>query len=118
RSVARLLRQAGFEVTEAADGVEAVTLYGKRRHDLVLLDLDMPGLSGEETQLRLMHVDRDVRVVFASGHADPQREATVRARGAYAFLRKPFGLETLLEVVKQTLDLPDDPGFEELTRPR
>ncbi len=118
RSVARLLRQAGFAVTEAADGAEAIALYSRRAHDLVVMDLDMPGLDGEQTQARLMVLDPYARVVFASGHADPKREASVRARGALAFLQKPFGLETLIGLVNEVLatDLAGD--YDEPTRPR
>lgn len=118
RSVARLLRQSGFSVTEAADGMEALALYQEHPFDLVLLDLDMPGLNGEETQARLMLLDPRVRVIFATGHADPQREANVRARGALAFLEKPFSLETLLSLVQEALERFGDDAFEELTRPK
>jgi two-component system, cell cycle sensor histidine kinase and response regulator CckA len=118
RSVARLLRQAGFDVTEAADGHEALDLYGKQPYDLVLLDLDMPGLNGEQTQTRLMTIDPHVRIIFATGHADPLREASVRSRGALAFLEKPFSLDTLLNLVREALEGVGDDSFDELTRPK
>src|SRR5262249_16709916 len=47
RSFGRLLRQRGFDVTEAAGGAEALNLYASGKHDLVILDLDMPGINGE-----------------------------------------------------------------------
>jgi signal transduction histidine kinase/ActR/RegA family two-component response regulator len=118
RSVARLLRQAGFAVTEAADGAEALALYSRRAHDLVVLDLDMPGLDGEQTQARLMVLDPYARIVFASGHADPKREASVRARGALAFLQKPFGLETLIGLVNEVLAAELAGDYDEPTRPK
>lgn len=118
RSMARLLRQAGFDVTEAADGAEAIARYSRRRFDLVVLDLDMPGLDGEQTQARLVILDPYIRIVFASGHVDPKREASVRARGALAFLQKPFALETLLAIANEVLtaDLAGD--LDEPTRPK
>jgi signal transduction histidine kinase/CheY-like chemotaxis protein len=118
RSVARLLRQTGFEVIEAADGAEAIARYSRRAYDLVLLDLDMPGLNGEQTQARLVTLDPKVRIVFATGHADPKREAAVRARGALAFLQKPYGLDTLVGLVNHVLEAKHSIEFEELTRPR
>jgi signal transduction histidine kinase/ActR/RegA family two-component response regulator len=118
RSVARLLRQSGFEVLEASDGYEALSLYEKQPCDLVLLDLDMPGLNGEQTQIRLMALDPNVRIIFATGHADPQREASVRSRGALAFLEKPFSLDTLLSLVREAIEGMGDEAFEELTRPK
>jgi len=78
----------------------------------------MPGLNGEETQVRLMTLDPHARIIFATGHADPQREASVRARGALAFLEKPFSLDTLLSLVRQAIEGVGDDPFEELTRPK
>jgi len=120
RSFARLLRQGGHSVIEASDGVKAVETYRKAhpRPNLVILDLDMPILSGEETQLRLLEVDPHVRILFVSGHDEPSRESAVHARGALGFLRKPCKVQVLLGAVSDALgglDLHHD--FEERTRP-
>ena len=105
RSFARLLRQAGHLVVEAPDGVKAVETYHKAlpRPNLVILDLDMPVLSGEETQERLLKVDPDVRILFVSGHDEPSRESAVHARGALGFLRKPCKVQLLLGAVSDAL---------------
>jgi two-component system, cell cycle sensor histidine kinase and response regulator CckA len=103
RSFGRLLRQHGFQVTEAAGGAEALSLYASAKHDLVILDLDMPGMSGEETQVELLNRAPDARIMFASGHADSQREHVVRERGARAFLQKPYEIELLVSTIHQVL---------------
>ena len=103
RSFGRLLRQHGFQVTEAAGGAEALTLYEAGKHDLVILDLDMPGMSGEATQLELLRRRPEARIMFASGHADQQREAVVRERGARAFLQKPYEIEVLVTTIHQVM---------------
>ncbi len=118
RSMARLLRQAGFVVTEAASGMEAISLYSKSPYDLVLLDVDMPGLDGEQTQAKLVKAAPWVRIIFASGHADPKREAAVRARGALGFLQKPFGLDALVSLVNEVMAAESWRYREELTRPK
>lgn len=120
RSFARLLRQAGHLVTEASDGVKAVDIYRQAypRPNLVILDLDMPVLSGEETQDRLLKVDPMVRVLFVSGHDEPTRESAVHARGALGFLRKPCKVQVLLGAVSDALGgLETHPDHEERTRP-
>jgi len=120
RSFARLLRQAGHMVMEASDGVKAVDVYRKAypRPSLVLLDLDMPVLSGEETQARLLDVDPRVRILFVSGHDEPSRESAVHARGALGFLRKPCKVQVLLGAVSDALvGLETHPDHEERTRP-
>jgi signal transduction histidine kinase/ActR/RegA family two-component response regulator len=103
RSFGRLLRQHGFQVAEAAGGAEALSLYETDKHDLVILDLDMPGMSGEATQVELLRRSPDARIMFASGHADPQRELVVRERGARAFLQKPYEIEVLVSTIHQIM---------------
>jgi two-component system, cell cycle sensor histidine kinase and response regulator CckA len=103
RSFGRLLRQHGFQVTEAAGGAEALTLYAAGQHDLIMLDLDMPGMSGEQTQIELLSRSPDARIMFASGHADPHREHVVRERGARAFLQKPYEIELLVSTIHQVM---------------
>jgi signal transduction histidine kinase/ActR/RegA family two-component response regulator len=106
RSFGRLLRQHGFQVTEAAGGAEALELYRAGNHDLIILDLDMPGMSGEATQLELLRHFPDARIMFASGHADPQRERVVRERGARAFLQKPYEIDLLVSTIHQVMRQP------------
>jgi two-component system chemotaxis response regulator CheY len=120
RSFARLLRQAGHSVVEASDGVKAVETYRQAhpRPNLVILDLDMPVLSGEETQDRLLKVDPEVRILFVSGHDEPSRESAVHARGALGFLRKPCKAQLLLGAVANALDGSEvHTEHEERTRP-
>lgn len=120
RSFARLLRQAGHSVLEASDGVKGVEAYrlAATRPNLIILDLDMPVLSGEETQERLLEVDPDARILFVSGHDEPSRESAVHARGALGFLRKPCKVQVLLGAVSDALAT-GEPGavHEERTRP-
>jgi signal transduction histidine kinase/CheY-like chemotaxis protein len=108
RSVARRLRQAGIEVAEAADGLGALAQYEKGKFSLVVLDFDMPGLDGPDTQTRLMELDPDVRIVFATGYADPERAATVRTRGAIALLEKPYNFDALISLANDVFS--PDPG--------
>ena len=120
RSFARLLRQAGHSVLEASDGVKAVEAYGNAhpRPNLVILDLDMPVLTGEETQDRLLKVDPGARILFVSGHDEPSRESAVHARGALGFLRKPCKVQVLLRAVSDALGGEEAQAqHEERTRP-
>jgi signal transduction histidine kinase/ActR/RegA family two-component response regulator len=120
RSFARLLRQAGHSVIETPDGVKAVEVYRQAfpRPNLVILDLDMPVLSGEETQARLLEVDPDVRILFVSGHDEPSRESAVYACGALGFLRKPCQAQVLLGAISEALGpAGEQPQQDERTRP-
>ena len=105
RSTARLLRQAGHEVLEAPGGREATQLYGNavRYPDLVILDLDMPYLNGEQTQRMILSIDPKARILFMSGHEDFIRESSASIGSAAGYLRKPCSVTLLLNTVSDVL---------------
>ncbi|MBW2453071.1 MAG: response regulator [Deltaproteobacteria bacterium] len=105
RSLSRMLKLAGYVVMEAGDGEEAVTVYADESPppDLVLLDLDMPKLCGEDTQRALRRINPNVRVLGISGHRDAARERVFRADGALGFLRKPWTGPGLLQAIANAL---------------
>lgn len=122
RSTGRLLRQAGHEVLEAAGGKEATQLYANadRYPDLVILDLDMPHLNGEQTQRVLLSIDPKARILFMSGHEDFVRDNTSSIGNAVGYLRKPCSVSLLLSTVNDVLQASEPTEYqvqEELTRP-
>jgi CheY-like chemotaxis protein len=76
RSFGRLLQRAGYDVLEAANGVEALKIYASaaRKPAVVLLDLDMPEMGGLEAAQKLAEQDAKAKVVFISGHLDRSRD--------------------------------------------
>ncbi len=102
RSISRLLRRSGFSVTEAAGGEAALELLRQSRFDVVLSDLRMPGISGEEffERIRREFPAMTGRVVFTSG--DTLREETqsfLKKCGCPA-LQKPYELSELVRVLR------------------
>ncbi len=99
----RILTRAGFQVLTAGDGSEAVEIYRRNRSDIqvVVLDLIMPEMDGEECLKRLIELNPEVRVVVTSGHLDSFRE-DFQERSA-GFVRKPFRIEELLDKVFQAM---------------
>jgi two-component system, cell cycle sensor histidine kinase and response regulator CckA len=112
RSLGRLLRQMGHEVTEAADGREALdALENAPTIDLLILDLDMPVLDGESCFRELRARGYTLPVVFATGHGDLRKRRELEALGVRAVLGKPFSVaaleRTLRDVVSELeADLP------------
>jgi PAS domain S-box-containing protein len=105
RVAARMLESAGFRVELADGGAEAVERF---RADpdafrLVLLDLTMPGLGGEEAIGALRRLRPDVRVILMSGYAEPEVMARFAGQGLAGFVQKPFQLPTLLAKVREAL---------------
>ena len=103
RSVRQMLERAGFEVTEAQDGMAALERYALERPDLVVLDLVMKGLYGLDVLTKLREMDPKVRVVVVSADIQkPSRESAVHA-GAMAFVNKPVEEIELVSVVNAAL---------------
>jgi CheY-like chemotaxis protein len=100
----RILEEARFDVTMAASGDEALQeIYRDPRFDLLVADLQMPGLQGDETARRARAVLPDLKVLFVTGHVDRLFvEYPMLAEGE-AFLEKPYTVRGLLEAVYQVL---------------
>lgn len=101
RSVSRFLRRSGFQVTEAADAETALQALQVGDHDVVISDLRMPGLSGEDFFDRVRHEFPAMagRIVFTSG--DMQRDETQRflRECGCPSLQKPYELGELVKVL-------------------
>jgi PAS domain S-box-containing protein len=100
-----LLEAAGYRVVLAADGhegVEALRKHG-RGIDLVLLDMTMPGLSGEEALEEMRKVEPGVRVLLSSGYTEPDTGDRFSARNLAGFIQKPYGIRELRRKVETAL---------------
>lgn len=91
-----LLGAAGFEVLEAANGLEALLQVKRTRPDGVILDIQMPRLGGLDALRRIRAFDPRIRVVILTGLPDPELRNEARAGGAAAFLEKPIVLDDIL----------------------
>jgi len=98
---ATLLRKLGWQATETESGANALALAGQRDFRLILLDISMPGLSGEETcqALRRQHAGREVRIVAYTAHAFPEERQAFMAAGFDDILVKPINRDSLAAVL-------------------
>ena len=87
-----LLRGNGYDVLRAYSGTEAVLLLSQSKPDLVLLDLMLPGLSGEEV---LPHIE-NIPVIVLSAKVDVQDKVNLLLGGAADYMTKPFDTKELL----------------------
>lgn len=86
------LRKAGYEVFRAYSGTEALLLLEKETPDLVLLDLMLPGLSGEEVLSKI----REIPVIVVSAKSGLEDKVNLLMDGACDYLTKPFEIRELL----------------------
>lgn len=107
--VAKLLQSRGYSVITANTGQEGLARFAERTHpvSLVLLDLSMPGMTGQETCQALLAMDPDLRIVLMSG-VDTQQHKQPDLCGARAFLSKPFSIQTLFSKLQSVRSLEGD----------
>ena len=104
--VARLVSTLGYDVVEARDGIEALEQLRRFGDSIrvVLLDLTMPKLDGEETFRQLRVIRRGVPVVLMSGFSEHEIGSRFAGQGLAGFLAKPFTLETLADRLRAAID--------------
>ncbi len=98
-----LLESEGFEAHVIEHGEYALDAVNALKPDVLLLDVSLPDISGAEVFDRVRAVDPDLPVVFMSGHIEAARLDDRIGNPNVGFMRKPFGLETLLKILDQTL---------------
>jgi two-component system cell cycle sensor histidine kinase/response regulator CckA len=95
----RVLEAEGYTVIEAGNGLEGIALLATGAHtDLLLADLDMPELGGDEMVRRVRTTRPDLKVLYVTGHIDRLMDARPLWEGE-AFLDKPFTAAGLTEAV-------------------
>jgi CheY-like chemotaxis protein len=97
--------QDQYEISVAVDGERAVELCARRPPDLVLLDVQMPGLDGYEVCRRLKAdpATREIPVVILSADAMTSRSTSLLKAGAHAYLTKPLSVTQFLGVLDELL---------------
>ncbi|MDD3302572.1 MAG: response regulator [Candidatus Gracilibacteria bacterium] len=100
----KTLEMAGYKVLIAHNGKEGLDLYIKNANkvDLVLLDLTMPFMSGQEVFEEMLRLRDDIRVIICSGHNHREKGGVIsRAR---EYVNKPYSFEQLLSTVRKVLE--------------
>jgi two-component system cell cycle sensor histidine kinase/response regulator CckA len=106
REVAReFLESGGYTVIEARDGAEALRNVEKREGaiDLVVTDMVMPGMTGQELTARLLQSRPDIRVLYMSGYSERAAVDSARGDSSMRLLAKPFSRWALLRAVHEIL---------------
>jgi diguanylate cyclase (GGDEF)-like protein/PAS domain S-box-containing protein len=103
RSLEQLLRLCGYAATVAEGGKKAIALLDAQRFDLMLLDLQMPDLSGHQVMEHVTRNALDIAVIVVSGDTSFDQATRVLRAGAQDFLRKPYVPDELLRSVENVL---------------
>jgi len=108
-AVKELLEALGYKILTAQSGKEAIELFREHSKDikLVILDMIMPEMNGKETLIKLMEIDKKVRVLLSSGYSINGEAAKILEMGCKGFIRKPLMIEELSRKTRDVLDSKD-----------
>jgi two-component system, cell cycle sensor histidine kinase and response regulator CckA len=100
-----MLESMGYHVTIVDSGRKAINLFKKKkRFDVVILDLNMPKMSGKETFEKLKEIDPKIPVIISTGYSDRDMDVSQWRDAVDAFLQKPYPIEELSKAIRLILD--------------
>ncbi len=103
RSLASLLRHAGYSIVEAGSGREALDTITRQRFDLVILDLKMPDLDGNQVLAKARPVARDAVFIILTAFGTLDSAVAALRNGAFDYLLKPSSLQEIIHSVEAGL---------------
>ena len=100
------LTQAGYNVLMAGRGEKALDIFGKNKGliDLVILDLNMPGIGGHTCLVELKKIDPDIKVIVSTGYSNSSASKEVMELSSEAMINKPYRFADLLAKIRNILD--------------
>jgi two-component system response regulator AtoC len=101
--LAKLLREEGYRVSEAADGVAALGVVAANAPDVIVTDLRMPNMDGATMLDRLGELHPEVPVIILTASGEPGSPAAATRAGAVAYLEKPVDFDALLAIIERVL---------------
>ncbi len=98
------LSEAGFKVSESENGIKAKDLLEKEEYDVLLLDLNMPGMSGMEVLQHVKDAEISTEVIVFTGNATVSTAVDAMKMGAYDYITKPFQIHKLITVIEKAYE--------------
>ena len=102
-SLPDLLQEFGFDALAFPSAEAFLASDAAKQTSCLILDIGLPGMSGPELQEELMRQRAGIPIVFITAQGDPSLRPRLLARGAVAYLLKPFSDDALLEAVQSAL---------------
>ncbi|MCW9050678.1 MAG: sigma-54 dependent transcriptional regulator [Deltaproteobacteria bacterium] len=98
------LQEAGYDVQTASDGRAGVGLFKRWRPDMVITDVQMPGMSGYEVLEAVLKIDPQTLVIIVTAYSTVEQAVEAMKVGAYDYLAKPFGRDQLSMTVAKAFE--------------
>lgn len=94
------MQMRGFAAEVAFSGEQAIEHLKRRLPDVMVLDLRMPGIDGMEVLEHIKRKYSEIQVIILTGHGSDKDEDQARRLGAFDYLQKPAGMDTLVESIR------------------
>jgi len=98
-----ILTAQGYQITDAADGEEAIELIKRQKFDIALLDIQMPNINGIQVLKYIKEHSPQTKAVMLTGYADLKHAMEAKEFGARDFIGKPYKLEDVLSTIEHIL---------------
>jgi two-component system response regulator AtoC len=103
-SLEQNLKKQGYDVLTAGSGEDAMRLVREEQPDLVLLDIQLPGISGMEVLEKIKEFDDEIIVIMVTAHGGLETAVNAMRVGAYDYINKPFNLDEVAVVIKKAFE--------------
>lgn len=102
-----MLKRFGYESYHAEDGEAAVAFFAEQRPDVVLMDLNLPGMSGWDVlkEMSDMFGEGEIPVIVTSAYSDSANRTVGKLQGVYKYLIKPIDTQNLIGTVEEALGI-------------
>ncbi|KRG15856.1 response regulator [Lederbergia galactosidilytica] len=98
-----ILQKEGYQIYQAANGPEALSITEEHNPDLVLLDMKIPGMSGPEILAEMKKMDAGIGVIIMTAYGEHEMIKSAQKLGVVAHFSKPFDIEDVRKAVKEYL---------------
>lgn len=103
-SIAKLLSKKGIDAVTASSGAEAIETLKRQTIHVVILDVKMPGMDGNETLVEIKRLFPMVEVIMLTGHATVESAVDGLKSGATDYLMKPIGIDELVQKAEEAFE--------------
>lgn len=104
RESLRMILKDKYQLVFAEDGQQALNKLTEEKVDLVLIDINMPRLSGIEALKRIKEIDNQIEVLVITGYGSLETAIQAMKYGAYDYITKPFDMNEILKMVEKGLE--------------
>ncbi len=102
-SLGNYLTESGFQVKAMTDAEKALKEFRKKIYHVVLLDLKMPEISGEDLLRQIKRIDSDISVITITAYPSIESAVTMTKLNSYAYVTKPFDMDKLVTLINEAI---------------